>query len=221
MTKYRRQDSSLPAAGIPNAPTSPVPFPEAEAPLPPTRFKVRRPIYRGQSSSQAFTVDEEYKKYTLGNLSSSKTDILKFWEVRLVLLDGAMTHTLIGQQNRVSDIVCNRHGLSSDPGHISALRTRVLISKGDGHSKTKPYKPCAHGSSPVAEVYAQEEASRFHPRMGGTSGGHGEEAQTRSRPRYSLHGQFSGCDGRYFTRLVCLRWQWRLRCCGSVERGSN
>ena len=95
MRRYRRQNSSAPVIEVSNSPVHPVPRPGGKAP--PTRFKVARSAYENKSSRQEFTVEAEYRKYASGDLSSDKTDILKFWEVRSILLDDATTHTLIGQ----------------------------------------------------------------------------------------------------------------------------
>lgn len=120
MDEYRRRNLSLTDIGTPKSPADPVPRPEGQAP--PTRFKFERPTYRSQPSHQPSTVEAEYNKYTTHDLSSPATDIVKFWEVRFMLLDGAMTHPdRIGQQNRVSNVICNRHGLSPNPGHIRSL----------------------------------------------------------------------------------------------------
>ena len=82
MRRYRPQGSAMPVVEVPN---SPVPCPGGRAP--PTRFKVKRPTYERNSSAQEVTVEAEYQKYVSGGLSSSKTDILKFWEVRHILLE--------------------------------------------------------------------------------------------------------------------------------------
>ena len=46
----------------------------------PSRFHVQHPVYR---QTQALTVETEYRKYVMGELSSKDTDILQFWEVRV------------------------------------------------------------------------------------------------------------------------------------------
>ena len=48
----------------------------------PTQFQLKSSGYQRNSLAQVFTVDAEYQKYALGELSSSKMDILRFWEVR-------------------------------------------------------------------------------------------------------------------------------------------
>ena len=96
MRRYRHQISPTPVLEVSNSPVHPVPHPGGRAP--PTRFKVEHSAYKSKSSLQAFTAKAEYRKYALGDLSSDKVDILKFWEVRLMFLDiVAATHTLIGQ----------------------------------------------------------------------------------------------------------------------------
>ena len=119
MQQYHHQDLSLPNIEGPESPARPVQCLGRQAP--PTRFQVNFSTYKSQHSLQESTVKAEYQKYVLGSLSSHKTDILKFWEVRFTLLDGAMAHTLIGQQNRVPDTLCDRHGLSPHPGHFCTL----------------------------------------------------------------------------------------------------
>ena len=48
----------------------------------PTQFQLKSSGYQRNSLAQVFMVDAEYQKYALGELSSSKMDILWFWEVR-------------------------------------------------------------------------------------------------------------------------------------------
>ena len=80
MHQYRCQGSFRPVTEVSNSPVHPVPRPGGRAP--PTRFKVERPAYKSVSSDQEFTIEAEYRKYVLGDLSSLQTDSLKFWEVR-------------------------------------------------------------------------------------------------------------------------------------------
>ena len=119
MHQYHCRDPSLPSIEVPKSPARPVQCSGHQAP--PTRFQVNFSTYESGPSLQESTVEAEYRKYVSGSLSSYKTDILKFWEVRFMLLDGAMAHILIGQQNRVPDTLCNHHGLSPNPSHICAL----------------------------------------------------------------------------------------------------
>ena len=95
MRRYHRQNSSTPVLKVSNSPVHPVPHPGGRAP--PTRFKVERSAYESKTLLQEFTVEAEYRKYASGDLSFDKTDILRFWEVRLMFLDITATHTLIGQ----------------------------------------------------------------------------------------------------------------------------
>ena len=69
-----------------NSPVDPVPYPGRQPP--PMRYKVERSAHETNSSLQEFTVEVEYWKYALGKINSSKTDILKFWEVSEVHVTG-------------------------------------------------------------------------------------------------------------------------------------
>jgi hypothetical protein len=64
----------------------------------PLRLSHEYGVYTTISGSAGIS-EAEYRKYVLGNLSSNQTDVLRVWEVRPMLLDGAMTHTLLGQRN--------------------------------------------------------------------------------------------------------------------------
>jgi len=48
------------------------------------RFKVQNSIYEKKASPQVSTVESEFRKYVLGLLSSEETNILQFWEVRIL-----------------------------------------------------------------------------------------------------------------------------------------
>jgi len=85
MCWYHPRGLAMPVIEVPNSPVRPVPHPGGRAP--PMRFKVKRPAYKCNSSVQEVTVEAEYQKYVSGGLSLSKTNILKFWEVRLMLLE--------------------------------------------------------------------------------------------------------------------------------------
>ena len=85
MRRYCPRGSAMPVIEVPNSPVFPVSHPGGRAP--PMRFKVKCPAYKCNSLVQEVTVEAEYQKYVSGGLSSSKTDILKFWEVRLILLE--------------------------------------------------------------------------------------------------------------------------------------
>ena len=65
---------------------------------PPARFVLQH-SHANKHSLQDFTIDAEFRKYASGDLISHQSNILKFWEVRLMLLslDGTTTHTLTGQ----------------------------------------------------------------------------------------------------------------------------
>jgi len=85
MCQYCPWGSAMPIIEVSNFPVYPVPHPGGQAS--PTQFKVKHPTYEYNSSVQEVTVKAEYQKYVSGGLSSSKTDILKFWKVRLMLLE--------------------------------------------------------------------------------------------------------------------------------------
>lgn len=95
MRQYRTQMSSTRATERSKSPVHPVP--PARGQVPPTRFQFKRPTYEPKTSLQEFTVDAEYRMYVSGHLTSPSTGIMTFWEVRFMLLGGAITHTLIGQ----------------------------------------------------------------------------------------------------------------------------
>jgi hypothetical protein len=95
MRQYHDQTSSMPATTKLDDTVSATLLDEDSDE--PTRFQLKGSVYERDSPPQVFTVDVEYRKYALGELSSSKMDILRFWEVRCMLLDGTMTHSLIGQ----------------------------------------------------------------------------------------------------------------------------
>ena len=91
MHDYRRRGISIPAVKASKSRVHPVPDPEDEDP--PSRFIIKHSAYARKTSVQEFTVETEYRKYVSGNLTED-TDILKYWEVRFILLDGAMTQRL-------------------------------------------------------------------------------------------------------------------------------
>jgi hypothetical protein len=66
---------------IPNP--SDKPTPGARVKLHPMWFKVECSVYK-KEPSQSFTVEAKYQKYVSGDNSSKETDILWFWEVRLL-----------------------------------------------------------------------------------------------------------------------------------------
>ena len=85
MNRYRGQNST--AADAPS--NSPVkPSPAIRSSRVPTRFKVRSSVY--EKPSQVFTVEAEYRKYVSGILCSDGTDILWFWEVRILYFEGGL-----------------------------------------------------------------------------------------------------------------------------------
>jgi hypothetical protein len=82
MNCYRNQNPMLTApTAIPN-PSDEL-APGARVKPCPMRFKVKCSVYE-KEPSQSFTVEAEYWKYVSGDNSSKETDILRFWEVRLL-----------------------------------------------------------------------------------------------------------------------------------------
>src|SRR6266581_2241626 len=76
---------------VPEAPVQPTPV--AGAKSCPTRFRIEHSAFEKKSSPQLLGIDAEFYKYT-SSMTSSDTDILLFWEVRLILLNGTITHLL-------------------------------------------------------------------------------------------------------------------------------
>jgi hypothetical protein len=66
---------------IPNPPDEPAPSTRVKSC--PTRFKVECSVYK-KRPSHLFTVEAKYRKYVSADISSEETDILWFWEVRLI-----------------------------------------------------------------------------------------------------------------------------------------
>lgn len=86
MRKYHGQ--TLTAATAP--PVQPAPV--AQDKVRPTRFRVEHSAFEKKSSSRVLGVDAEFRKYTLSEVSSSGTDILWFWEVRLFRVFSVIHH---------------------------------------------------------------------------------------------------------------------------------
>ena len=80
MCQYRAKRSLTPATMVSDCPVQPTP-PARGKPLP-TWFKIDHSVYQKEAMPQEFTVDAEYRKYALGEISSEETNILRFWEVR-------------------------------------------------------------------------------------------------------------------------------------------
>ena len=70
-----------------NTPAQPPPI--AKVKLRPTRFKAK--LDGTSPSLKAPDVETEFQRYASDGVSSSDTDILRFWEVRSFQLNGAMT----------------------------------------------------------------------------------------------------------------------------------
>jgi hypothetical protein len=58
----------------------------------PSKLSHEYDVYTTISGSAGIS-DAEHRKYVSGDLSSNQTDVLRVWEVRLMLFDGTMTHT--------------------------------------------------------------------------------------------------------------------------------
>ena len=92
MHRYHLQNPSLlPATQVPDPLIT-----HSGGRAPPAQFVLQH-SYTNRHSHQDFTVDAEFHKYVSGDLISHQSNILKFWEVRPMLLNRTMTHALIGQ----------------------------------------------------------------------------------------------------------------------------
>jgi hypothetical protein len=80
MCQYRNQKPSASGATTTDSPVRPalVSVVDERAPM---RFAVRDSIYK-RKPPNAFSVEDEFEKYTSGSVSSEETDILQFWEVK-------------------------------------------------------------------------------------------------------------------------------------------
>src|SRR6266568_1375007 len=164
MRKYCKQDPSIVQPAQTEAPTKLPPYAKTS-----TRFQLKdHPIYPGLNSSDPMGgVEDEFAKYTSGQLTSCKTDILVYWEVspasHLIRLAALLQLALpIGPQVGIPYPVCYCHGLPSDPSVFCPMRTHLLISWGDRYQEMKSDQPSLNGGSTNAQVPAEEEASRFH-----------------------------------------------------------
>jgi hypothetical protein len=61
-------------------PTRPAPVSGVKLAL--MRFKIQDSIYMKKSTPNEFSVEVKFQKYISGSISSEKTSILQFWEVR-------------------------------------------------------------------------------------------------------------------------------------------
>ena len=61
------------------------PNPAARSHRAPTWYHIEHLVYE-KKASHLYTVDAEYRKYVAGDTSSVDTDILRFWEVRSIIL---------------------------------------------------------------------------------------------------------------------------------------
>src|SRR6266581_8069099 len=76
---------------VPEAPVQPALV--ARAKSHPTWFRIEHSTFEKKSLPRSLGIDAEFCKYT-SSITSSDTDILLFWEVRLILSNGTMTHLL-------------------------------------------------------------------------------------------------------------------------------
>jgi hypothetical protein len=108
MREYHDQTSLTTTMAPSNAPVQPAPV--AQDKVRPTRFRVEHPTFEKKSLSRALGVDAEFRKYALSEVSSSDTDILWFWEVRLFrVLSVKHTMTqLLNRPIRKSSPLCSR-----------------------------------------------------------------------------------------------------------------
>jgi hypothetical protein len=104
MCKYHSQISLTTTTTVSEAPTQPAIVIEGKSC--PTWFRVEHSVIKKKLSPQLLSVEVEYHKYTLSE-SSSDTDILWFWEVRIFyfLSNGVMTHVL-NRPTRKSSQLC-------------------------------------------------------------------------------------------------------------------
>ena len=78
MTRYHDKKLSTAATTAPSNPVRPAPVARYEAS--PTRFTVEHSAF-AKRLSHPLTVDAEFRKYAMGDISSPETNILRFWEV--------------------------------------------------------------------------------------------------------------------------------------------
>ena len=98
MHEYRSQMSLGTAAAVPTTLVQPAPTGKDNSC--PTWFKRLAPR-RNNPLQQEFNVEAEYQKYMSGDVSSTVTDTLWFWEVRFLQLNDTMAHSL-NRQIRMS-----------------------------------------------------------------------------------------------------------------------
>jgi hypothetical protein len=83
MSDYR--DRLVPvgsAATVPDVAQAVQPTPTARPNFRPTRFNVpQSTLYGARPSAKELTIENEYRKYTSGEVASEDVDILWFWEV--------------------------------------------------------------------------------------------------------------------------------------------
>lgn len=80
MHRYSEEKEKSPTTTTADSHVRPAPCPVAKAA--PTRYAVKHTVFGKRAADDAFSVEVEFKKYTLCALSSDATNILQFWEVR-------------------------------------------------------------------------------------------------------------------------------------------
>jgi len=80
MHRYSEKKEKSPTTTMADSHVRPAPRPVAKAA--PTRYAMERPVFAKRAPDDTFSVEVEFKKYTLCALSSDATNILQFWEVR-------------------------------------------------------------------------------------------------------------------------------------------
>src|ERR1700682_1526619 len=120
MCQYRNQTSLGAAPVVPTTIVQPAPAPGGNSC--PTRFKRGHSVLDGNNPSPHWSsVEAEYRKYASGEVSSTGTDILWFWEVRSFQLNGTMAHSL-NRPIRMSFRPCLR-----SPWTISLSRQHLYL----------------------------------------------------------------------------------------------
>jgi hypothetical protein len=82
MHRYRNQTSSGDATAASNLPAA-QPTPVATDEPSSTRFKIKHSVY-DKKPTQATSVEVEFRNYSTAGITSDKTGILRFWEVRFL-----------------------------------------------------------------------------------------------------------------------------------------
>jgi len=104
MREYHETTAMAPSM----APVQPAPVTRDKAR--PTRYEIKPSALKKKSVSRVLGIDAEYCKYTLSDVSVEGTDILSFWEVRLLwVLSVKYTMTpSLNRPIRKSSPLCSR-----------------------------------------------------------------------------------------------------------------